>query len=381
MSASAESLLNPQPAHVAPGLIRPYPFRTGTTTKKKPHGFIAAIHEGPDIFWATHVYHGVRGAWVPRRLEMMQQIFADHEHFSSRAQMPVQELIGENWQLLPAEIDPPKHGMYRAVLNPVFSPSKMAALDNKIREYAGGFVLAFRDRGHCEFMSEFAFEFPIKVFLELMGLPQEQAKQFLIWENGLLKNPRDDLISFALNADFEGRKMDSDELMGFCFLMFLGGLDTVSVNIAWQFLHLAEHQDDQAALRANPKLIPEAIDELMRAYAAVTISRECIKETRIGDAVIMPGDKVMLPTYLAGRDPAAFVDPGLVSLSRKPRHVSFGFGVHFCIGMHLARREMRIAMEEVFSNIPMFRLAPGAELEYKLGQVMSPIAIPLVWDA
>jgi cytochrome P450 len=341
-------------------------------------------------------------------LETMQQIFADHEHFSSRAQMPVQELIGEHWQLLPAEIDPPKHGMYRAVLNPVFSPSKMAALENKIREYARGFVMAFRDRGHCEFMSEFAFEFPIKVFLELMGLPQEQAKQFLVWENGLLnnpdpehltqtardivaylrqeidarrKNPRDDLISFALNADFEGRKMDPDELMGFCFLMFLGGLDTVSVNIAWQFLHLAEHQGDQAALRANPKLIPEAIDELMRAYAAVTISRECIKETRIGEAVIMPGDKVMLPTYLAGRDPAAFPNPELVSLSRKPRHVSFGFGVHFCIGMHLARREMRIAMEEVFSNIPAFRLATGAEIEYKLGQVMSPITLPLVWDA
>jgi cytochrome P450 len=169
--------------------------------------------------------------------------------------------------------------------------------------------------------------------------------------------------------------------MGFCFNLFIGGLDTVSTNMAWQFHHLAERHDHQATLRANPGMIPHAIDEMMRYYAAVATSRECIKETKLGDVTVKPGDKILLATFLGGHDPAAFKDPEQVILDRGPRHVSFGYGPHLCIGMHLARREMRIALEEFLSLIPEFSLAPDADIAYYLAAIIQPIQLPLVWAA
>jgi len=307
---------------------------------------------------------------------------------------------------VPAEVDPPLHGLLRAMVNPAFTPKKMAALDDKIRLYAREYILRFKDKGHCEFMSDFAFEFPIMVFLELMGLPQDRVGQFMAWEHKLLHepdlqevingtravvdylkeeiadrraNPREDLISYGVHLEKDGRKLTEDELLGFCFNLFIGGLDTVSTNMAWQFHHLATHHEDQARLRAHPELIPQAIDELMRFYAAVATSRECTKETTLGDVVVKPGDKVLLSTFLAGHDPVAFENPETVILDRMPRHVSFGYGPHLCIGMHLARREMRIALEEFLKEIPEFRLPPDADITYYLAAIIQPIAMPLVW--
>jgi cytochrome P450 len=148
-----------------------------------------------------------------------------------------------------------------------------------------------------------------------------------------------------------------------------------------QFLHLAERPDHQAMLRANPEMIPDAIEEMMRAYATVATSRECIKEDRIGDITVKPGDKVHMATFLAGRDPEAYPNPDEVILDRKRRHVSFGYGLHLCLGMHLARRELRIAIEEVLAGLPEFSLKPGAEVNYYLAATIQPVELPLVWKA
>ncbi|MCC6482136.1 MAG: cytochrome P450, partial [Sphingomonadaceae bacterium] len=192
------------------------------------------------------------------------------------------------------------------------------------------------------------------------------------------KAPRDDIISYALGVEVEGRKLNDDELVGFSFNLFIGGLDTVSTNMGLQFLHLARNPQDQQYLRDNPKEIPHAIDEMMRAYAAVTTFRTCTKETEFGGVKMMPGDKVAVHTTLAGRDPEEFPEPGEVRLGRNPRHVSFGFGPHMCVGMHLAKREMRIAIEEFVQRIPQFSVKPGHEVEYHLGMIQ-PVTLPLVW--
>lgn len=400
--------LVPMPDHVPHELVRPFPYILGAKTKVQPHSFIPAIHEGPEIFWAERVYSGNRGAWVPRTLALLQQIYNDNEHFCARGFAPFATLLGEDWFLVPAEADPPIHSLLRGMVNPVFTPKRMAALEDKIRQYAREYVLGFKESGRCEFMADFAFEFPIKVFVELMGLPQERVGQFMQWEHKLLHepdlqeviagtravvdylreeiedrrtNPRDDLISFGVTLEKDGRKLSDSELLGFCFNLFIGGLDTVSTNMAWQFYHLAKNPDDQARLRANPEMIPDAIDEMMRFYASVATSRECIKETQVGGVTIKPGDKMLLPTFLAGHDPVAYPDPERVVLDRAPRHVSFGYGVHLCIGMHLARREMRIALEEFLKEIPQFSIAPDADITYYLAAIVQPIELPLVWKA
>ena len=396
----------PIPDHVPAELVQPFPFVFGMTTDKDPFNELAAaVHEGPDLIYAPHAYPGGTPAWVPRRIEDLRAIYMDTEHFTTRDFSPFAKLSGGNWINSPVELDPPAHGPFRQMVNPAFTPKAMAALEEKIREYAVGYIDAFAKAGKCEFMSEFAFEFPIKVFLELMGLPHDRVHEFMDWEMNLLHNhdmakiadatrkvidylgseiearradPRDDLISYAVRSDIEGRPLTQDELLGFCFNLFIGGLDTVSTNMGLQFWHLATHPEDQAKLRENPSEIPHAIDELMRAYGAVTTFRTCIKETQVRGVTIMPGDKVAMSTTLAGRDPAAFENPGEVRFERRPRHIGFGYGIHTCVGMHLARRELRIAMEEFLARIPEFSLEPGHQVVCHLGMIQ-PVALPLVW--
>jgi cytochrome P450 len=316
-------------------------------------------------------------------------------------------MIGDTWTNLPVEIDPPHHAKYRAFINPLFTPKAMTRLEGKIRQYAIEFIEVFRSRGECEYMTEFAFEFPIKIFLELMGLPLSLTPQFLKWEAGLLhdpdmanmaaatravvtylrgeieerrRNPKDDVISYALEVEVEGRKLTEDELVGFTFNLFIGGLDTVSTNMGLQFLHLAQNPEQQNYLRANPDKIPEAIDEMMRAYAPVTTFRTCTKETTFKGVKMMPGDKVAMSTTLAARDPEEYESPNEVRFDRKSRTVSFGYGPHLCVGMHLARREMRIAIEEFLRLVPEFSVKPGHVIRRHLGMIQ-PVELPLAWAA
>lgn len=394
------------PDHVPADLVRPFPFVFGMTTDKDPFNDLAAsVHEGPELIYAPHAYPGGTPAWIPRRMEDMRAIYLDTDHFTTHDFSPFSKLTGGTWINSPVELDPPAHGPFRQMVNPAFTPKAMAALEGKIREYAIEYIDGFAARGSCEFMSDFAFEFPIKVFMELMGLPHDRVAEFMEWEMNLLHNhdlskiadatrkvvaylsaeiddrranPRNDLISFGVAGQIEGRPLTQDELVGFMFNLFIGGLDTVSTNMGLQFWHLATHPEDQAALRANPANIPHAIDELMRAYGAVTTFRTCKKETTIRGVTIKPGDKVAMSTTLAGRDPAEFENPGLVDFSRRPRHVGFGFGIHTCVGMHLARRELRIAMEEFLARIPAFTLESGHTVTCHMGMIQ-PVTLPLVW--
>lgn len=398
----------PVPAHVPANLVGSYPLILGATTLENPfHRIIPQIHEGPEVMWCANGYLGHFPAWVFRRAKDLQAIYLDNEHFSSKDFAPFAKLLGDSWNNVPAEMDPPMHGLYRNMINPQFTPRKMAGLENRVREFAQMYINKFKDKGQCEFMSEFAFRFPINVFLELMGLPMDKVETFLDWENGLLheheipkiiqatrnvkeylwseieerrKNPRDDLITFGIQAEIDGRKLTDDELFGFCFNLFIGGMDTVSTNVAWQFRHLAENPADQAKLRANPELIPTATEEMFRAYAAVTTARTCIKPVVINGAQLMPGDKILMATTLANSDPAEFENPGEVRLDRNPRHLTFGTGIHRCVGAPLARREVIIALEEFLKAIPEFRIAPDAKIVTQLGGVVQPETLPLVWD-
>jgi len=396
----------PLPAHVPESLVRPFPFIIGVTTQRDPFNDMAdSVHQWPDVFYAPHVYPGGGPAWIVRKAQDLQKIYLDTKNFSSKDFAPFAKMIGASWSLVPAEIDPPVHALYRTLLNPLFTPKAMTKLEDGIRRYAREGILQFRDRGECEYMADFAFNFPIRVFLELMGLPLEMTPQFLEWEMALLhnydmavladatrsvvayltdeikdrrQNPKDDLITHFVRAEIEGRKLTQDELIGFTFLLFIGGLDTVSANIGLHAAHLARTPNHQRFLRKNPDRIPDAIEELMRAYAPVTTFRTCVNELEFKGVRMMPGDKVAMCTTIAARDPEEYDAPSEVRLDRKPRHVAFGYGPHLCLGMHLARRELRIALEEFLALVPDFQIKSGHTLDWHMG-VIQPVALPLVW--
>jgi cytochrome P450 len=397
------------PPHVpADRVVHDFPLYLGAVTTDDPFdAMIPALHARyPEIFYATNVYPGGTPGWVLRRAADLKKVYADTVHFSSKDFAPFAKLIGDNWSQVPAETDPPLHGLYRTLVNPLFSPQAIGKLETYVRDRARRFIDGFRDRGECDFVAEFSVPFPVAVFLHLMGLPEEEMPQFLEWEHGLIhtpemsavaaatrgvidylrnviadrrKKPREDLITFGVQATIEGRRLTDDELIGFCFGLYVGGLDTVTTNIGLQFRHLATHLDDQRTLRADPRRLPQAIEEMMRCYPAVTTFRTCIADYEIGGISFRPGDKVAMSTTLAGRDPLEYDRPDEVMLDRRATHLSFAYGPHRCLGAQLARRELLVSMEEMFAAVPEFRLKPGALIVTTLGGIIQPTTLPLIW--
>ena len=396
------------PSHVPENLVREdYPFSMGDTTTLNPFtDLVDKFQEGPDIIYATQAYPIGIPSWIPKRLEDIQAVYLDNENFTSSSLSPFPMLVGGNWRVTPIEFDPPEHARYRHFLNPMFTPKNLKALDDKVRNTARNLIQKLKDKGECEFMADFSMQFPVAVFLDLMGFPQERMQEFMEWENMLLhstdmggiisgtqqvvdyldsvikerrENPGSDIISQALEYEYEGEKLNQDELIGVCFNLYIGGLDTVTTNISWQIRHLAEHLDDQRALREDPKLIPTAIESMYRRYASVTTFRKCIKEVKVGGATIMPDDYISVSTTLANNDPSHWENPSKVDITKAPRHMTFGFGVHRCVGAALARRESVIAIEEMLAAIPEFTIKEGAELTTALGPILQPQNLPLTW--
>ncbi len=364
------------PDHVPPELAMPFALTPRTVTTVNPYtGIIPKLHEGPPIFYGTDVFPGRQPGWVVRRADDLRKIYADTDNFGKRGNtgfaagidvLVIDEAgIGESWDIIPTELDPPRHTGFRNALNPVFSPKRMGELDGKVRLRARAYIDRFKDQGHCDFVKDFAVPFPVSIFLDLLGLPQAEMQQFLDWEFSLLhtddmddrvkgtravkayllaaieerrKTPGDDLISIALQLEYEGRKWTPDEVFGHCFNLYLGGLDTVSANIGLHFHYLATHLADQDMLRRTPSTATVAIEELLRAYAAVTTFRICTKDVVLHDVTIRAGDRVAMSTPLGSNDPDAFTAPTQVRFDRRPSHLTFGYGPHRCLGAHLARR-------------------------------------------
>lgn len=396
------------PAHVDPAKVRHAELFDRKIVYDNPYEtIIPAMHAGPAVFYADNITFRQPG-WVVRRNADLRKIYADAENFHKRGNTGFARLIGESWDIIPTELDPPHHTGFRQALNPIFSPSRMMQLDGLVRERARFYIERFRDKGSCEFVRDFAINFPITVFLDLIGLPQDRAPQFLDWEHKLLhgtdhdaritsvravkdllmdtiedrkKNPGDDLISKTLTLEVDGRKWTDEEVFGHAFNLYIGGLDTVTSNLSLHFHHLATHESDQATMRGNSfQQNVVAIEELLRAYAAVSTLRICSKPYEIDGHMMMPGDHILMSTPLAGRDPEAYESPNEIRLDRKPTHVTLGHSIHRCLGQHLARRELQTAIEEFLKAIPNFRVEPGFKVPFFLGNVIHIPELPLRWS-
>ncbi|MFA7556061.1 MAG: cytochrome P450 [Spongiibacteraceae bacterium] len=396
------------PSHVPPELVMEFPLTTRTLNYENPFNtLVPELHKGPSIFWSTNAFPGPTGGWVIRRQEDLKSLYEHTAEFVKRGNTGFSALIGEDWDIVPSELDAPKHTAFRRALEPVFSPKRMAELESKVLNRASDLIAKFKDKGEVEFIKAFATPFPCTIVLDLLGLPQDRLDEFLDWEYGLIhkesleerkqavmsvrnclweeiekreKNPTDDLISNALNLEADGRKWTRDEVFGHCFNLFIGGLDTVTANLGLHFTHLATHLDDQRELREDPQKIDLAIPELMRAYAAVTTARVCAKDFTLHGVTIKAGDLVAMSTPLGSNDPEVYDAPELVKIDRRPLHLSFGHGIHRCLGAHLARRELKVAMTEMLQQLPEFRLKPGTKVGYYMSNVIHVDKLPLVWS-
>jgi cytochrome P450 len=398
------------PAHVPPELmVDAIPGREATSD---PYFQLAALHDGPRVvFIPPSPVFAQQGMWMLSRAEDIRWVLQRPELFSSKGIAGFSRMVGESWDLIPLELDPPTHAKYRTILNGIFSPAKMKAMEDGVRARAVALIDAVAgqgaNKGECEFVEAFGRPFPVSIFMQLMGLPQEDAALVNGWEHDLLQSadmshrlrgakgfldylrawiakrrrePADDLTSFAINSQVDGRPLSDDEVMGICYLLVVAGLDTVAASLGLHFRHLALNPGDQARLRADPSLIPDAIEEFLRRYAIVTSSRFLTEDAEVAGVRMKKGDRISISTMAASLDPTEFENPLQVDITRSPnRHVAFAFGPHRCIGSHLARRELIIAVEEWLKRVPPFRVKDGEAALVQPGGLLNVHALPLQW--
>ena len=397
------------PSHVPPELVRDYHYGEEAGFSEDPQLKIAGLHDGPRVIYTPDPIYDGRPGWMVHRYEDVRAVLQDGALFSSKQVANFQGFIGETWDMIPLELDGARHQQYRMLLNPLFAPGKVNAMEAGIRELAVSLIEAFKDRGSCEFMDEFSRPYPISIFLKLMDLPLEMRTTFLAWEYQVLhakdmdvrrdgvkkiinylreaiearrKNLGDDLISFAIKAELDGQPISEDDIMGIVFMLYIGGLDTVVATLGFMFKYLASHPEQRQRLIANPDMLPDAIDELLRYFASVNTSRLITRDVEFAGVSMKQGERIYLAVISANRDGEEFSDANTMDFSRAGnRHLTFSAGPHRCIGSHLARRELKIALEEWFKRIPDFAIEPGAVIPAHAGAVWGIENLPLYWPA
>ncbi|MGW2048898.1 cytochrome P450 [Streptomyces sp. NPDC001858] len=334
-----------------------------------------------------------RGYWVVTDGPEVQQALQDWRTFSNKSVTVLEPDPKFLW--IPEMLDPPVHAVWRRLLGRYFSPGAVAAREPEVRQVAADMIDALRERDGADVLDEFARRFPTLIFMRLMGLPEEDLPTFLAWTHELLhlphgedpdggrqlsamravsayfeeqialrrKAPRDDLLSHAMNWTIDGEPIGDRDMHAFCVLLFQAGFDTVPISIGWALYHFATHPEQRKEILANPSLIATAVEETLRVYSFVVPARKATQDVEIGGCPVKAGEMVMLPLAVTNRDPARYDNPSEVDLHRKAtNHIAFGSGPHRCLGSHLARLELNVAVEEWHRRIPDYRIAPGQEL-------------------
>jgi cytochrome P450 len=290
-------------------------------------------------------------------------------------------------------------------------------LEADVRALADELIDKFIERGHADVYNEFCAILPSTIFLRLMGIPLTDLNYFLQNKDDLLRDvegetvserearykragkrcydyfnrvldereasgsPGDDLLGRFLTAEVDGHSLTRENILDICFLLMIAGLDTVAASLSCMLSWFARHPDERRRVVANPEMWPDAIEELMRWETPVPIaSRTPTIDMRFGDSVVPAGTQVAVLWAAANLDPEKFKDPMTVDLTRRPNpHYSFATGFHRCLGSHLARMELRSALDQFHKRIPDYEITPGAELRYEALPVRLARPLPLSW--
>jgi cytochrome P450 len=358
-----------------------------------------------------------QGYWVFTRHDAVKDIYKNPEIFSSESITPWDpEPI---YRFVPTQIDRPDHIKYRRILNPWFSPSRMDAADGRIRGICRRLVEETAPQGGCDFVSEFALRFPTEAFLGVVGVDLAHADRFLVWVEDFFRGfggdpesqegmanalqgirsywvdalaerrddpaPREgDIASYLLHATYDGeRPLTDEERLDMLTVLVLAGLDTTRAQLGYMFRHLALHPEDRRRLIEEPELIPLAVEEVLRFYTMIFgDGRKVTRDVEFHGAQLRRGDMVYGLVAAANRDPRVYERANEFVIDRKKNH-HFGFasGPHRCLGMHLARREMQVAVEEWLRAIPDFRLAGDkVVMERGGGAMTAPLELLLEWE-
>jgi cholest-4-en-3-one 26-monooxygenase len=366
-----------------------------TYVKGVPHEMFEVLRREAPVYW--HEDPEGPGFWALTRHEDVVLVNRDNELFSSARGsaliMEQDEESLEQQRLMMLNMDPPMHTRYRLLVNKGFTPRMVGQLQERARGYVNAMIDDVGEKGECDFVTDIAAELPLQVIAEIMGVPQEERHLVFDWSNRMVgsddpeynttreeafeasaelyayanqlaakkrTNPGDDIISALLHAELDGDRLTELEFDLFFLLLAVAGNETTRNLIAHAQLALMENPAERAKLLADPSLVPQAVEEMLRWGTPVMhFRRTAQRDTEIRGQRIAEGDKVVIWYISANRDESVFDDPYRFDVTRAPNeHVAFGGGgPHFCLGANLARLEIRVMFEELLRRMPDMALA------------------------
>ncbi len=393
------------PAHVPPELVKAAGLMSSPEFLAAPHLFMAAMHDRlPPIFYSTSP-HG--NMWNLIKHEDALFVLRNSDAFRNIDATPFPRDEDDYFFFIPQEIDPPAHRKYRNIVDPLFCPAGIKTLEGLIRQRAIDLIEGFEGDGECKFTTAFGRPLPVSVFLDIMGLPQDMRDTFVSWADDMIHgespevvgaafnkaiayiktaiaekktNPDKGVVSLIANAEIDGRKLSDKEVFGFVCFLWIGGLDTVYATLNNIWLWLAENPERVEEIISRPDDIDAIVEELLRRYSVTFSARVVTRDVELRGVTMKKHDRVLCVLPACNFDPEVFPNPLEVIFDRPRKTIlAFTVGVHSCMGGHLARMELKVALQEWLKRIPKFSVKPGTRIEYKPGGVIGPKALPLVW--
>ncbi len=359
-----------------------------------PHHWFRKLRAEAPVYWHEESDDGP-GFWAITKYEDLKHVSRSPKLFCSSQGTNIESHDGETLQrlqMIMLNMDPPKHVKFRRLVQRGFTPNRVQHMEARTRERARAIVDAVAGRGECDFVNDVAAELPLQVIADLMGVPQEDRRILFDLSNRLIgfedpefqtsredamqasaemwayanqlaarrrEGPQDDLTTALLTGEVDGERLNELEYDSFFLLLAVAGNETTRNLISHGMLALMRHPESRDRLVADPSLIPDAVEEMLRYSPPVMyFRRTATADTEIRGVPIRAGDKVVLYYPSVNRDEDVFEDPDRFDVTRSPNHhLAFGIGEHFCLGANLARLEINILFEELLARLPDMEIA------------------------
>lgn len=404
---SNAATLAEKPAHVPDDLVVDYDATgldpgAANPADRLPDNIAALFEKHGPVFWTPR--NG--GHWMVGGYQSFFDLVRDTETFSNDPRKTPAERDAP--VMAPVQIDPPYHTFVRGPLLAALKPDVIRALEGRIREFAKTFAQKFAAQGGGNIVPAIAEPVPVLVFLQLLGLPSDRMPEFRNLIKTLMTSPdpvdrgvainriaevfgpyiearhhkrENDLISTLMDTQIEGRPITHGEILAYCIQLFAAGLDTVVNTLSFAFYELARDQQLQETVRADPAEIPMMIEELVRRYSIVQNWRYVMRDTEFHSVKFKQYDRVLYSLTSANLDKSVYENPLEFDMDRNEKpHLGFGVGPHRCVGSHLARLEMRVAIEELLKAVPQFRLDPDQPIEPNVGMTYGLDTVSIIWN-
>ncbi|WP_329236340.1 cytochrome P450 [Actinoallomurus sp. NBC_01490] len=346
--------------------------------------------------------------------ELAEHVFKNPETFSSQKAF---DTLGSPVPLVPIAFDPPHHTRYRRLLQPFFTPRAAAAMEQAVRDKVVAIIDTVTGRGSCDVVAELARPIPAAVFLALFGMPEHDLDRLIAWREVIIQmadlsgsgeappevmrsagglyayvaahvaecraGRAGGLLRDLFESDSADEPFTDEEAIGLCFLFVLAGTESVTNALSLMFAKLAARPELRRRLAEDPSAIPVAVEEMLRIDPAnAVVPRVATKDVVLEGVHIPAGATVGVAVGAANRDPEELDDPDAFDPSREYNNLTWGSGPHRCVGVHLARTQLRVVLEEWHRRIPEYRLAPGArpQVVWPTG-VIGINSVPVVFPA